>query len=182
MFWAAGIRANSARFSLDHVADQRLERRMVDRAIDQDVELLEEIFGRELAAGHQVEKVVAVGRVGLGDRSSRQDVELKTEAHVVPALHVKPIGRSLDPRVGIAVTPAIVPERRFDLDALVAKDTFEVGLVRLAHPARLADECGETDGLLAVDQLGKLAHHGAGHRHPEPPLCTPARRSGFSLT
>ena len=170
MFWAAGIRMNSVTILVDEVAHQRLERRMVDRAIDQHVEFLEEVFGGKLAAGHQVEKVVAVGRVGLGGGPSRQDVELQAEPHVMPALHVQAIRRSLDPGVGIAETPAVVPERRFDLDPLVAEDTFEIGLVGLASPPATFDQCRETDGLLAVDQVGKLAHHGAGYRHRAPPL------------
>ncbi len=86
MFCAAGMRVKSDVVLVEDVADQRLERLLVDRALDQRIELFEQLIGGNLAAGHQVEKVVAVGRVGFGGRAGRQDVELQPESHVVAAL------------------------------------------------------------------------------------------------
>ena len=63
------------------------------------------------------------------------------------------------PRVGFLEKPAVVPERRFDGDPLVAEDTFQIRLVGLGQAPRFLDQSRVTDCFLTVDQIRKLAHN-----------------------
>ena len=104
------------RFSSSTSRTSSLERRMVDRALDQPSSFLNR-SSAETCSRDQVEEVVTVGRVGFGGRAGRKDVELKAEPYVVPALHVQSKGRSLDPGIGFLSNTgcrarAAIPPRR----------------------------------------------------------------------
>src|SRR3984957_5281486 len=133
---------------LEDCFDQQLEPPILDVSIDQGVQLLLQLVGREDAVGNQVEEVVSILGVLIGGAASAQDLDLHAIAHMKLAAHLQTVSLSLRPRERIREEPMILPKWRFDRHALVSKKTLNKRLICLGCSPCFLDKSREADRFL----------------------------------